>query len=101
MSDHLYRLNQNISLSAGAGINLKPMAVYKIVAILPARGDELQYRVKSDDEPYERVVGEFQIIASEAPAAPPPPLVAEPKRARTETRPKAGKLKDKATQKGA
>jgi hypothetical protein len=99
MSDHLYKLNQSIALSAGAGINLKPLAVYKIVAILPPRGDELQYRVKSDDEPYERVVGEFQIIAAEAPAMAAP--LPEPKRARTNARPKAVKPKDKAASKGA
>jgi len=98
MSDHLYRLNQNISLSASAGTNLKPMAVYKIVAILPAYGDELQYRVKGDNEPFERMVGEHQIIASESPA--PAPIMVEPKRSRVERR-QAAKSKDKATQKGA
>jgi hypothetical protein len=99
MSDHLYKLNQSISLSAGAGINLKPFATYKIVAILPARGDELQYRVKSEDEPYERVVGEFQIIAAETPA--PALETPKPKRPKSEARPKAAKPKEKASPKGS
>jgi len=72
MSDHLYEIGQNVSLASGAGILLKPFATYKIVAALPARDEELQYRVKSEQEPFERVVGEFQIIA-----LPPQPRAAQ------------------------
>ncbi|MFI5011093.1 MAG: hypothetical protein ACHQAY_01975 [Hyphomicrobiales bacterium] len=71
MNDHLYKIGQDISLASGAGILLKPFAIYKIVARLPARDQELQYRVKSEQEPFERVVDEYQITA----IPPQPPAV--------------------------
>ena len=35
--------------------------VYKITQLLPPEGDDRQYRIKSSDEPHERVVKESQL----------------------------------------
>ncbi|MFI4996168.1 MAG: hypothetical protein ACHQAQ_10345 [Hyphomicrobiales bacterium] len=69
MNIHLYKISQNVLLAEHAGINLKLAATYKIVATLPERESELQYRVKGDHERFERVVGEYQITAIEEPLA--------------------------------
>lgn len=36
---------------------------YQVVGRLPDEGDALRYRIKSADEPYERVVKEYQLRA--------------------------------------
>ena len=64
MNIHLYKVSQNVLLAERAGINLKQAATYKIVATLPVRGSELQYRVKGEHERFERVVEESQITAT-------------------------------------
>ena len=69
MATHLYKVNQNVALTDGAGIKLDPTAVYTIVAMLPERGSELQYRVKGEHERFERVVAEFQIASVFEPAS--------------------------------
>jgi hypothetical protein len=58
---HLYSLGQAVTLNRGAGFISKPGDLFKVRAQLPPLGDVLQYRIKSDDEPYERVVSEIQI----------------------------------------
>lgn len=41
---------------------------YEVVARLPVEGETLQYRIKSADEPYERVVNEYQLKALKRPS---------------------------------
>ena len=36
-------------------------AIYKVTQLLPAEGDDFQYRIKNADEPHERVVKESQM----------------------------------------
>jgi hypothetical protein len=69
MTDHRYKVSQNVLLNDSAGIRLKPLAVYTITAILPGRDSELQYRVKGDHERFERVVDEHNIAALLQPSA--------------------------------
>ena len=59
MSDHKFRVGQNVYCALP--FNGSPRTVYKIVQLLPADSDEFQYRVKSADEPHERVVKERQL----------------------------------------
>jgi hypothetical protein len=35
--------------------------VYKVTQLLPSEGDDCQYRIKSSDEPHERVVKESEL----------------------------------------
>jgi hypothetical protein len=61
MTAHRYKVSQNVTLNDGAGIRLKPLAIYCITAILP--GSEPQYRVKGEHERFERVVDEHHMVA--------------------------------------
>ena len=58
MSAHKFRVGQNVhcTLPFSGSTHI----VFKIVHVLPADGDEFQYRIKSVDEPHERVAKESQ-----------------------------------------
>jgi hypothetical protein len=58
---HLYLVGQTVTLNPGAGFVSKTGDTFTVRAQLPPLGDVLQYRIKSDDEPYERVVAETQL----------------------------------------
>ena len=58
---HLYRVGEPVILEARAGYAMKPDAVFTVVKQLPPSGRELQYRIKSVGEPYERVALENQL----------------------------------------
>ena len=60
MSDHKFRVGQNVHCALP--FNGSRRTVYKIVRLLPAGADEFQYRIKSADEPHERVVKEGQLF---------------------------------------
>ncbi len=65
---HIYRTGETVLLQAGLRYYLKSDATFTVVAQLPALGNELQYRIKSLKEPYERVVLEHQIMLESEPA---------------------------------
>jgi len=75
MKPHSYKVDQDVLLAERAGTNLKQAATYKIVAALPARETEPQYRVKGEHERFERMVEESQIrpVGRVAPAMAPEP----------------------------
>lgn len=54
-SGQMVRLSRNLPAKTGAGGD------YKIVRQLPDSGGELQYRIKSEREPHERVVKESDL----------------------------------------
>ena len=67
MVAHLYLVGQTVTLNKGAGFVSKTGDTFIVRAQLPPLGHVLQYRIKSDDEPYERVVAETQLtLASSA-----------------------------------
>jgi len=61
MASHLYRVGERVTFNPGGGMAVKTYDTFTVRAQLPPLGDELQYRIKSDNEPYERVVSEPQI----------------------------------------
>lgn len=61
MASHSYRVGEMVFLNAHAGFSVKSDIVFTVRAHLPPRGDALQYRIKSESEPYERVVMESQL----------------------------------------
>jgi hypothetical protein len=71
MSRHLYHVGEAVTLTPNSGNVLKNDGAYVVSALVPALGDEFQYRIKSASEPYERVVPEHQLNRAEAGAAPP------------------------------
>jgi hypothetical protein len=52
---HLFTTGQIVRLKDGFRLQSQSVATYRITAALPPRGDSLQYRIRSDDELYERV----------------------------------------------
>jgi hypothetical protein len=58
---HRYRVGESVLLESRAGYALKPDALFTVVKQLPLLGPDLQYRIKSAGEPYERVVLENQL----------------------------------------
>jgi hypothetical protein len=66
MTTHLYLVGQTVTLNRGAGFISKAGDTFTVRAQLPPLGDVLQYRIKSDDEPYERVVAETQLTLASA-----------------------------------
>ncbi len=60
---HRFALGNTVRLSKSLVLPNVVAGDYKIVALLPARDGEFQYRVKSELEPYERVVKEDELAA--------------------------------------
>ena len=52
---HLFAVGQSVRLRGGFGSPTLPAGIYHVTATLPPRGDSLQYRIRNDDERYERV----------------------------------------------
>lgn len=55
---HAFAVGQAVQLRDGIGRLVAPGALYKITATLPSGGGAPQYRIRNDDERYERVAGE-------------------------------------------
>lgn len=58
---HKFRIGDNVHFIAGLLGRESAGGIYQVVRILPSEGDEQQYRVKSADEPHERVAKQSQI----------------------------------------
>ncbi len=56
---HRYHVGQIVRL--GGGFRNAVVGDYKVLSQLPSRDGELQYRIKSSREPYERVVKEGEL----------------------------------------
>jgi hypothetical protein len=52
---HVFTTGQIVRLKDGFRLQSQSAATYRITAALPPRGDSLQYRIRNDDELYERV----------------------------------------------
>ncbi|HUB65454.1 MAG TPA: hypothetical protein VL996_13595 [Methylocella sp.] len=63
MTGHLYSIGQRVSFDGRVGLYLKRAGVFTVTKLLPPLGTELQYRVKSDSEAYERVAREHELQA--------------------------------------
>jgi hypothetical protein len=65
LSEHRFKIGQSVKYTYGIrGLRHQPLGsggIYKITQLLPADGDERLYRVRSADEPHERVVKETEL----------------------------------------
>jgi hypothetical protein len=52
---HLFTMGQIVRLKGGFALPSQSLVAYRITGTLPPRGDSLQYRIRNDDEGYERV----------------------------------------------
>lgn len=63
--DHRFALGQRVRLSGGfTGLNTRAGEVYQITAKLPPSGGEPQYRIRTENEVYERVTTEARLEAA-------------------------------------
>ena len=60
MPDHKFHISQTVFLNPAHTRNV-PGGAYIITKKLPFRGGEFEYRIKSVNEPFERVVRESQL----------------------------------------
>jgi hypothetical protein len=61
VSNHKFKIGQSVNYTSGpfgAGI---ATGIYKITRLLPAEGNDFQYKIKSAAEPHERVAKESQL----------------------------------------
>jgi hypothetical protein len=61
LSDHKFKVGQSVLYTSGPYGRGGPSSVYKVTQLLPQEGDDRQYRIKSADEPHERVAKESQL----------------------------------------
>lgn len=56
MTQHKFKIGQTVYFRAGRSNMASTSGQYKIIKLLPASGDQPQYRIKGLGEPFERVV---------------------------------------------
>jgi hypothetical protein len=61
MSNHKFKVGQTVNYTPRFIGTVSADATFKITRLLPAENDELQYRIRSASEPYERVAKESQL----------------------------------------
>lgn len=59
--EHKFKVGQTVNYTPGPFGRGEAGNIYKVTRLLPLEGDDCQYRIKSDDEPHERVVKESQL----------------------------------------
>ena len=59
MSDHKFQVGELVRYTSRGPRGAS--GVHKITQLLPPEGGELQYRIKSENEPHERVVKESML----------------------------------------
>ncbi len=64
---HLFAMGQAVRMRGGFGASLKSADVFHVTATLPPRGGSLQYRIRNDEERYERVMTQDELEAVTAP----------------------------------
>jgi len=60
LSDHRFKIGESVLYSGIYGRGAASR-IYKVTQLLPSEGDDCQYRIKSSDEPHERVVKESEL----------------------------------------
>ncbi|HEY0121692.1 MAG TPA: hypothetical protein VGC14_08015 [Rhizobium sp.] len=59
---HVFAVGQAVWIRKGPGMAApKFRSTYRVTGTLPPRGNVLQYRIRNDDEPHERVMMEDQL----------------------------------------
>jgi hypothetical protein len=61
LKTHKYSIGQAVRYTAGPFGRFGASGSFKVVKLLPAEGDEQQYRIKSEGEAFERVAKESQL----------------------------------------
>jgi hypothetical protein len=59
---HLYEIGEIVIFDPRGGYLQNPSEAFSVLAQLPPLGDDFQYRIKSVNEPYQRVAVEHQLM---------------------------------------
>lgn len=62
---HRFSVGDEVRVVSTSGMWFKHGIEFRITAALPPQGGKLQYRIKNEQEPYERVVSESQLAAAQ------------------------------------
>jgi hypothetical protein len=65
---HKFSLGQSVRFTHGGYLSVASRDGYRVTRLLPIEGEECEYRIKSNDEPFERVVRESQLDRLPRPA---------------------------------
>ena len=65
---HRFSVGDEVRVISTSGMWFKHGIDYRVTAALPPQGGKLQYRIKNEQEPFERVVSESQLASSRAQA---------------------------------
>lgn len=68
IQSHLFTVGQAVRRKSGFGPPVSRVDVFRITATLPETGGSLQYRIRSEEERYERVTVEEDLEAIEGSA---------------------------------
>jgi hypothetical protein len=60
-SGHKFKIGESVLYTSGSYGRGAASGVYKDTQLLPSESDDYQYRIKSSDEPHERVVKESEL----------------------------------------
>lgn len=66
---HRFSVGDKVRVISTSGMWFKHGIDYRVTAALPPQAGKLQYRIKNEQEPYERVVSESQLAITQAAAA--------------------------------
>jgi len=61
VDEHKFKVGQSVSFTSGPFGRGGTNGIYTITQLLPPDGTDYQYRIKSANEPHERVVKESQL----------------------------------------
>jgi hypothetical protein len=61
VQDHKFKIGQSVSLTSGPFDRRSANGLFKVTQLLPFEGEDYQYRIKSANEPHERVAKESQL----------------------------------------
>jgi hypothetical protein len=61
LPEHKFKIGQTVRFTSGPFGRGAITGTYQVTQLLPAEGDEYQYRIKSANEPHERVAKESQM----------------------------------------
>ncbi len=74
---HVFAIGQTVRMRGNFGTFPKTAEAYRITATLPPRGGSFQYRIRNDDERYERMATEDSLEAMLVPPADEGPALIE------------------------
>jgi len=66
---HLFTVGQSVRLKKNPEEHTRGVEIYRITGTMPAQGNSLQYRIRSDQERYDRVVTEDNLEPLRAPGS--------------------------------